>query len=366
MKISVKKEIAQKVLTVGLEHVNHRGGIGGVIDTYSNYFEEFNFVATYKPQKFKPMIVPYFLGSCVKLFWMLLTNRAIKIVHIHGAAKGSMARKYIAFFISKYFFGKKVIYHSHGSELKDFYFKSPQVVKRWIAHFFNNVDVIVCLSVQWEAFFNQNFKVKKVFVLENIVDRKELAANKVLKTPEGPVKFLFLGAIGNRKGIFDLLGVIAKNRDKYLGQIKLSVGGNGEVEKLNNFIKTNNLEDIVTFEGWVTGTKKDELLATNDIYFLPSYNEGLPLSILEAMSFKMPIVSTNVGGIAEVVKTDINGFLINPGDSQAIENSLNWFIDHKNEIAPMGSASLKMVEPYYSDNVIAKLSKLYQDILATI
>src|SRR5690606_2820076 len=109
----INKELSSKVLTVGLQYRNHRGGIGGVIDGYSSYFEEFNFICTYGITTSKIKIVLNYIRSVIQLFIDLLKNKHIKIVHIHGAAKGSVFRKYFIFNISKRIFNKKVIFHSH-------------------------------------------------------------------------------------------------------------------------------------------------------------------------------------------------------------------------------------------------------------
>src|ERR687885_558425 len=141
--VIIPASISSKVLTVGLEHKHHRGGIGGVIDTYSKYFQVFNFVSTYKPQKFKVAIIPYFILSCTKLILKLIYNNNIKIIHIHGAARGSIYRKFIVFLISKYLFHCKVIYHSHGSEFEVFYKESNFYTRKLIKFFMENVSLII-------------------------------------------------------------------------------------------------------------------------------------------------------------------------------------------------------------------------------
>lgn len=351
----------EKILTVGLQYKNHRGGIGGVIETYSGYFKKFNFVPAYKPQKYKFMILPYYVAACFKLSWLLLTDRKIKIVHIHGAAKGSLVRKYFMFFLSRYVFRRKVIYHSHGSELSVFYHGSGKFVKRWIASFFENTDEIVCLSRQWADFFSENFNVKKLTVLENIVEEQpDLAAPK---KQSSVLNLLFLGAIGDRKGIFDLLKGITRHKDRLKGKLLLTIGGNGETKKLLEYIDKHQLDDLVKFEGWVSGEQKAKLLAETDVYILPSYNEGLPLSILEAMSYGKAIISTNVGGIPEVVKEPANGFVVSPGDEEMMIKRIAQLIDEPQLVQSMGENSIKLVEPYYSKNVITKLNTIYQELM---
>lgn len=347
---------------IGSQYTNHRGGIGSVIETYSKYFDIFNFISSYGISNNKFTIAVKFLKSLVQLTLKFLYDRNIEILHIHGAAKGSLVRKFIIFLYSKYFFNKKVIFHCHGSEMEIFYNSSPLMVKKIIEFFFNNVDLIICLSKSWESFFKINFNPIKIIVLENIVERNSEFQSKNLMKAQ-LIKFLFLGAIGNRKGIFDLLDVIANNKNEFSGRIKLLVGGNGEISRLKKVIKDYQLQDIVEYKGWVTGDLKIKLFNEAAIYILPSYNEGLPISILEAMSFGMPIISTYVGGIPEIVRNEFNGFLISPDDKQAIYASMKRFIDNRALCKEYGQHSLEVVTPYFAENVIPKLNLIYNQLL---
>lgn len=357
--MTISKENSSKVLTIGLEYIDHRGGIGGVIENYSKYFPGFKFIATYKPQKYKIQIFPFFLKAALRLIGVLSKDKEIQIVHIHGAAKGSLLRKYLVFAIAKYGFSKKVIFHCHASELKVFYESSNGLIKKWIASFFNNVDLIICLSKQWETFFLNEFEPKRVIILENIVEKQNFQRPENNK---GHLELLFLGNIGQRKGIFDLLEMLSNKKEILQGKLHLSVGGDGQVEKLKNFIEENELSQIVTYVGWVSGSRKTELLKLSDAYILPSYNEGLPLSILEAMSFGLPILSTPVGGIEEVVWTGENGYLFEPGDRKAMAGVLEKIVNEPEKLNKMGSKSLNIVEPYYAEAVMEKLNNIYDEM----
>jgi len=360
MVVKIDKEISSQVLTVGLQYKNHRGGIGGVIATYEKFFEEFNFVCSYGITNNKFLIAYNFIAAIFKLVGVLLTNRNIKIVHIHGAAKGSAFRKYLLFKISKNIFGKKVIFHCHASEMADFYLNGSKFVKWLLTDFFNNVDLIIALSKSWEDFFVTNFRPKSVVVLENIVEEPMLF--KRFRSV-GEVSLLFLGALGNRKGIFDLLEVLSKYKDEFKGRLKLIVGGNGEVKRFEEFVSKMKLEDIVEYKGWVSGNQKVQLLQNSDIYILPSHNEGLPLSILEAMTFELPIISTYVGGIPEIVEDGVNGYLVKPGDTTTLYFKLKGVIENPENLKRLGTNSKNKVEPYYAKNVVPKLQNIYKQIL---
>lgn len=359
-KISV--EIAESVLTVGSQFKNHRGGIGSVIETYSKKFEVFNFVSSYGTSENKLAIIFKFIKSLLELSFFLVKNESIEIVHIHGAAKGSFFRKYVIFLLTKYLFGKKIIFHCHGSEMEKFYISSPKIVKILMANFFNRVDLIICLSNSWTAFFNDNFTPIKIVVLENIVE--EVMVKPITENQKaGKIHFLFMGAVGNRKGIFDLLEVIAKNKHEFSGKMKLIIGGNGEIKRLEDFLENNNLSELVEYRGWVSGELKNKLFQESDVYVLPSYNEGLPISILEAMTYGMPVISTDVGGIPEIIFNGLNGCVVKPGDNKALYDALKLFIDKPILCKEYGSNTMEIVKPYYAKNVIPKLESFYKNLL---
>lgn len=359
----IDKLISEKVLTTGQDYINFRGGIGGVIDQYSKYFTKFKFICIYPSgnSSFIKWLPIYCQGIC-NLIRTLRTDRKIELIHMHSAAKGSFYRNGFIFIISKYFFGKKVVFHSHGSEFADFYLASNFIIRKYISFVINGCDAIICLSKNWESFFQLNFSAKQLYVLDNIIEYPKFM-NENLKKGK-LITFLFLGYIGNRKGIYDLLNVIIKNKQKWKHRLKFVIGGNGEIDKFMKIVTDNELTEIIDFAGWVSGEKKRELLNNCDVYILPSYNEGLPLSILEAMSYGKMIVSTNVGGIPEVVKNHFNGFIFSPGDLAAMEKSIDKVINDANLISDMGNRSQIEVDRFLPHNVIEKLNLFYFKILA--
>ena len=187
----------------------------------------------------------------------------------------------------------------------------------------------------------------------------------IIKVDADPdkVKLLYLGIIGQRKGIYDLLRVIGDDATHYRKHIQLRIGGNCEEEKIKETIEGFGIQDFVKFEGFVKGDKKTEDLNWADIFVLPSYNEGLPVAILEAMSYGMPIISTNVGGIPEVVKDDVNGKLIVPGDLEAIKKSIDYYVENISAICTHGAASRELVKPFLPENVFVHLNNLYKELL---
>ena len=353
--IKISKEISSKILTIGPDFHPPQGGVSAVIEIYSKNFEVFNFISSYR-NKLKFFV---FIKCLFKLFIILTFNHKIEVIHIHAASYGSFYRKFIISIIGKFIFKKKIIYHIHGGGFKDFYEKG-KIIKWLIKKLFSIVDVAVCLSQSWYEFYYSNFKIKKIIILPNIIDFPEPRSNNEKR---GLINLLFLGLIRKEKGIYDLLNVISRRKDKYVGKIKLLIGGNGETKSLNEFVKKNQLDGLVEFLGWVEKRKKIDVFNNSDIFILPSYKEGLPLSILEAMSYGLAIISSKVGGIPEIVINNKNGILIEPGNLEHIENSIDFFLVNKEKINDFGMASKSMVKKYLPDSVLKEITSLYKSIL---
>ncbi|MBS1620194.1 MAG: glycosyltransferase family 4 protein [Bacteroidetes bacterium] len=358
----VSADLSSKILTVGPEYRNHRGGIGAVIESYSRNFEIFNFISTYRDGSVIARAF-IFLRGVAKLFFLLVRNRKIKILHIHGASSGSFYRKYIVFIISKYIFRKWVIYHIHGGGFQEFYKSSNRLGKRMVRTLLHKADLVICISNSWLEYFKRDHGIKRIMVIPNIIDTPD---KKINIKQGGRITFLFLGLVTEAKGIFDLVDVIAKNKEKYMGKIKLLVGGNGKTEKLKILIEKYEIEDIVEFLGWVKGSEKAEILNKTDVYILPSYIEGSPISILEAMSYGKPIIASNVGGIPELIKNLKNGILIEPGNFEQIENAIDWFIVNPGLIKTYGLLSEQMSREHLPENIIKRLVSVYQGILSSV
>lgn len=360
----IPDEVARRVLTVGPDHIHYRGGIGSVMNVYARHFAVFKYVTTHKPTAHKWQLILFFLRQYILFINTLRSDTDIRIVHLQGSSHGSFYRKLVLFLTARYGFGKQVIYHMHGSRFEDFYHRSDPVSKRLIRFLVERADTVVCLSAYWQNFFAQNFRIRRLEVLNNVIHERQ-PTEPALRPEAGTnaLKVLFLGAIGHRKGIFDLLDVLRQHRDMFEGRLVLHVGGNGETERLQAFIREHRLESMVRFEGWVSGEKKHELLSTSDVYILPSYNEGLPLSILEAMNYHLPVISTPVGGTAEAVQEGINGFLVAPGDKAALCNRLMRFVSQPERVTTMGAASGRIVRQYQPATIFPQLCTLYRSML---
>lgn len=343
---------ARNVLTIGIDYRVVRGGVAAVENVYSSFYKPFNHVATVVDYGQVRKLMTFFKAYALFWKWMLF-HKEIEIVHVHGASDASFWRKRIFINIAK-MFGKKVVFHCHGAEFQRFAKQNFRVVNKTL----NKCDCIVALSCSWKRWFEETFHHKNVVVIKNVISLPH--TNKMF---HNKFVLLFMGRLGTRKGIYDLVDVLVKHKAEFNGKMQFLFGGDGEVEQIQTIIKENGLENIAQYQGWVNGEKKEKLLNLADAYIQPSYNEGLPISILKAMSYGLPVISTTVGGIPEIFKNGENGYLIEPGDKEAMYQAIKQLKNNHDMCVNIGKKSKEKVEEHQPKYVEKQFSDIYAQFL---
>ncbi len=356
-----RKIDASHILMVGGAYKEPRGGIGQVLNLYSRYiYSSFNHleISSFKKKAEWGRVLHtlYGLLGIPRFFFRVLLNRGIKIVHIHSSAHNSFYRS-VPFILLGRVLGRKVVLHIHSGAFKDFYRSNPKIV----GCILNKADGIVALSPSWATFFSEVVQKPLVRVIPNpiVLPSDEEFEGKVAKPV---VRLLFLGLLTANKGVYDLLDVLSEHRDFFGGKLILQVGGNGDIQAFEKRIEELGISDLVLFHGWLSGENKKNVLLDSDVFVLPSYFEGLPMSILEALSYGLAIVSTRVGGIPDVVHEE-QGILIEPGDKDALFLALKRLCESPDELMQMQSNARKEGERYSVETVATALDSLYEDIL---
>ncbi len=356
----IEKEICQKLVMTGVKYKdNHPGGISAVVQYWSKYFDDLQYYPTFKEGS-KLSKIWIFGWSVTRLWFRMHFDKKVRILHAHTAAGTDYRRTSFIVKMAKKA-GLKVVLHSHASSFKDFFADSSDIEKSKILDILKMADVLIVLSNSWKEYFTGiGVPEDKIVILHNIA---AYPTQMDVEKKENEVRLLFMGEIGERKGVFDLLRAISEHQQEFEDKIELRIGGNKQEEKLMSVIIGNGLQEFVKFEGFVTGEKKIDLLNWANVYILPSFNEGLPISILEAMSYKMPIISTPVGGIPEVVDGS-NGVLVTPGASDEIYVAISKYVKNPELIEIHGNSSFDKVQTYMPDYVICDLKNLYERLLS--
>lgn len=352
----IDKQLSKKILTLGVSKTTY-GGMTSVLVSYEKCFEQMRFIPTWRLGH-KIVKVWYAFQAIVCCFFLLLFDKRIKILHIHGAANASFYRKEVFLKMGKRF-GKKVVFHQHAADFREFFEQSDDKLR--IVDVINLCDKLIVLSQSWKSYFiGIGVAENKICILNNIVFPPKERTEKI---PHAKLHLLYLGEISHRKGIFDLLDMLKSNKTYFEGKILLRVGGNSVDGDIDLFIMEHNLSSMVKYEGWVSGSKKEESLEWADLYILPSYNEGLPIAILEAMSHSVPVISTEVGGIPEILEPYKNGILIEAGNLEQIKNAISFFIEYPEKVCEYGKSAYVSVQPFFPEKVFEQLKNIYEDLL---
>ncbi len=221
---------------------------------------------------------------------------------------------------------------------------------------------MIALSDEWKYKLSQISSSDRIVVIENYsLLHEDAVLEKVQRKSNNTV--LFLGEIGRRKGCYDIPEVIARVA-KRIPDVKFIFAGSGSKADENNIklllIKMNVAKNT-QFSGWVRNKEKDLILRQADVFFLPSYNEGMPMSILEAMGYGLPVVSTTVGGICKMVENKVNGYTLNPGDIQGMAEAITSILSNDEWRKALGKQSFCIVKNKYSLEVhLDKIRQQYE------
>jgi glycosyltransferase involved in cell wall biosynthesis len=201
--------------------------------------------------------------------------------------------------------------------------RSPYIFKGWksIEKTINdNCELVIAVSDRMQARIQQNTKLKNVKLIRNGYDGELFfykGKDKLRKD-----KYLKLLHVGN----FYLVkgqDVLIKSLLSINIPVRLTLIGIGpELEKCQQYVQNNNLQEKVQFLGQVLQDKIPDILRENDIYCQPSRSEGLPAAPLEAMACGLPVVGTNVGGMHEIIKDGFNGYLCEPDSPEDIAEKI--------------------------------------------
>jgi len=365
-----------QVLMVGTD-MNSKGGVSSVISLYrdAGLFDGVQFIPSYRDGS-KSQIIAHYLGFLGRYIGTLLTRPSIKLVHVHTSSYGSFTRKSLVILLAR-LFGKKVIIHMHGAGFAVFYQKMSAPLKWATRNILRCSDVLIALSRQWQNDLYEICQHPDIRVLYNptvlknpsfIEHRPEPVKHNGVKIgkdqPEletAPlVHFLFMGRLGQRKGVYDIIESVSRVKSD---NVQIHLYGDGEIDEIKRRILAAGVSHKVMVHGWIEGSQKDSTFRQANVLLLPSYHEGLPISVLEALAYGLPVLATDVGGIAEAVEDGVNGYLIAPGACDMLANRIDQLAVSPNTRLEMGKSGYRMAaEKFDLPVIMRKLEGLYAEL----
>jgi glycosyltransferase involved in cell wall biosynthesis len=288
-------------------------------------------------------------------FAALLAQHRRAVLHVHTAAGASFARDML--YMGAALAARcPLILHLHGGGFDRFYDEAG--AGQGVIRFFLERAACVVLPSQRLASWLHSVTpaVRATFLPSPVV---------MAPPPQGgarPNLILFLGRLHADKGIYDLLDAVSQLRSA-VPDVRLVCAGDGERIAVARYAERLGIADAVKFTGWVGPSGKRALLESAAVYALPSYGEGMPMSLLEAMSAAVPVVASPVGGVPEVVVDGASGFLAAPGDVATLQRLLRKLLLDRSLGARVGAAGRETVRARFAaERALPALEDLYAGI----
>ncbi len=307
--------------------------------------------------------IQVFVMGLLRFCGQLMLNRT-DVVHLHVSERGSVFRVGLLVFLAD-IFAKPVIMHTHGCEFHIFYEGLSGFAQALVRLIFQNCAYVIALSQSWKQYYTTQCDLdpQKVLVMLNPVQLPTHLPDR-RRSGQRPLRFVFLGRIGHRKGCFDVIQAVAQLPSAQRQQIEVWLAGDGEVEKAQALIERLGVQQSIHLLGWIDGKTRDRVLQQADVFLLPSHNEGLPVSMVEAMAWGLPVIVSPVGGIPELVTHQKQGFLVDPGNVDEIAAAMQNLLMHEPRRLAMGKAARQQVNPLDIIQYHQTLSQLYESAIS--
>lgn len=259
----------------------------------------------------------------------------------------------------------RILLHIHFIEINTILTRNPLIRKMIVGMINRHIHSLVLLSPRFAKTVREaSIDRPAIFVLENFQGTFPVPIER--KPVTGKIReILFLGSICRRKGVDNLLEAVAGIPSEV--GLRLTIAGTflsaEDERRITRFVREKDLQGRVFFAGYLKDEEKRRALMEAEIVVLPSYEEGTPVVLYEAMAAGSAIVATDVGGIPDVVENGVNGYLITPGDIPALRSAIESLLTDENRRTLFQRANTERAAEHCTDWYLQKMISLYQKIM---
>ena len=335
-----------------------KGGVSSVVDMQIKALSPQCSIFHLSSQKRGSKAFKFFimLKSLFSLPWILVRNN-IDLVHFHGSMHSSFLRKSLFMLIAK-LLGRKVIHHMHSATVNEYFASRSKLKGKLVCWLMDHYDAMIVLSDYWKYILSTKTSTI-IFPIFNAVEKGHLPP--AIKS-EKFILFI-IGEVGRRKGTYDIIK-IAKTLSSHQ-DIEFRIAGGGEdLENLKQLCSSEDLDNMITWLGWIDPDVRNQELANADVFLLPSYHEGMPMAILEGMCADLPVISTPVGGIPDCVIDGKTGYLVEPGNIELFSERILHLKNNPDLLLSMSKASGERASTVFSPEQFAQnVMSVYRKVL---
>lgn len=259
-------------------------------------------------------------------------------------------------FLLKIFLKTPYVIYGRGSDIYTNY-RFKNIILRLAI---KNANSVIALTEDMKKEMNKIDR-QDVFVIPNGITIDDYCENSpnIIRRRDNEKIILFVGGLRSVKGVNYLICAMKDVIEKYPNARLILVGDGEERRNLENLADKLNLNQKITFVGNIPNKDVSKYMKEADIFVLPSLSEGFPVVILEAMASGLPIVTTKIRGIPEIVKEGINGFLVEPRSSKKIAEKVVFLLRNENVATSISENNKVDVKQYSWENVVKRLENIY-------
>lgn len=289
----------------------------------------------------------------------LAARRRVDVLHVHLAHGGSVARKALPLAAARWA-GVPTVVHAHSYDFAGWFDGLRPAVQRVVRRVLVADRWLVLGTRHVEEYVSRlRLPAERVAVLNNAVPVPPAA---VEHSNVDWVHAVSLGRLGVRKGSYDLINAVGALDDDMRSRLRVTLAGDGEVDEVRAAVAEAGLGDTIHVAGWLDPGARDELLREAQIFVLPSYDEGLPMALLEAMAYGLAPVTTLVGSISEAVTDRETGLVVAPGRPEQIADALHELVKDADLRARLGAAARSRACDFGLDRWYERLTQVWTDL----
>ena len=299
------------------------------------------------------------VGGAILRLLGVLGRGPVDVVHVNVSKQMSVVRKGVILTVAR-LRGVPTVMHAHAGPFVAWFDGLPRPVQA-LARRLLAADRVIVLSAAALEDHATRLAVppERMLVMPNPVEWPETVPER---DPHGPVVAAFLGWFSASKGIFDLVEAVGLLPREHADRFRLVVAGHGDATSVRAAVRAAGCADLVEVSGYLPATDRDALLAQAQILVLPSYVEGLPMSVLEAMAWGVTPVVTPVGGLGTLVQDGRNGSVVPVGDPSALAAALGKLLVDDEARLAMGARAREDARAYAAAPWAARLTDLWRSL----
>ena len=286
------------------------------------------------------------------------------LLHVNSSLNAGAFWRDLAYMIVAKLHGVRVVCQIHGGKLPQAFLGGTYAAQALLRRLLALPDALVVLAETEVAAYRRFLPQQRIALIPNGVDCRDLAAPRPARSADSPLRMVYCGRLVRGKGLDELVtGFAAAHRQGCEAMLTI-VGSGAEEQRVRARVTQLRLDHAVTFAGAAHGEAKARLLRQGDVFVLPSYSEGLPFALLEAMAAGNAVIATRVGAIPDVVLPGIHGMLVPPRDATALADAIVRMSRDRTALASMQQACTGRITAGYSlEPLAARFADLYGQVL---